>query len=76
MDKSITKRKNYNADILNVLREKFGYSVDYIRKALRGDRVGEMPDTLKQEYRILEKEAIELEKEKKTILKEKANNLK
>lgn len=61
--------------ILIVLSEKFGYSEDYIRKSLRGDRTGIMPDKIKKEYKILEKDANALEKEGQKILQEKANNL-
>ena len=75
MDKTKQKRKTYNTGILNVLSEKFGYTEDYIRKSLRGDRTGIMPDKLKKEYKILEKDANALEKESKKNLQEKANNL-
>ncbi|UFK27484.1 hypothetical protein [Elizabethkingia phage TCUEAP3] len=64
MDKRTKKRKNYNTEILNVLTSRYGYSVDFIRKSLRGDRVGEMPDVLKKEYKILENEANEAIKNK------------
>lgn len=57
MDKPTKKRQSYNADILNKLKDRYGYSLDFIRKSLRGDRVGEMPDTLKKEYRALESAA-------------------
>lgn len=75
MDKTKQKRKNYNTGILIVLSEKFGYSEDYIRKSLRGDRTGIMPDKIKKEYKILEKEAKDLDKESQRKLQEKANNL-
>jgi hypothetical protein len=68
MNKRTKKRNNYNEDILNALCVKYGYSIDYIRKSLRGDREGLMPDTLKKEYKSLEAAA------KKTII-EKANEL-
>lgn len=54
MDKPTKKQTKYNEEILNVLRGKYGYSLDYIRKSLRGDRVGEMPDRLKKEYKALD----------------------
>lgn len=76
MDKNITKRKNYNTGILIALKKKYGYSIDFIRKSLRGDRVGVMPDTLKKEYKALEKAAEELEIQKQVTLENKANNLK
>ena len=68
MDKPTKKRNNYNEDILNALNAKYGYSIDYIRKSLRKDRQGLMPDTLIKEYKQLEAAA------KKTI-EEKAKNL-
>lgn len=68
MNKPTKKRNNYNEDILNALHAKYGYSIDYIRKSLRKDRQGLMPDTLIKEYKQLEAAA------KKTI-EEKAKNL-
>ncbi len=57
MDK-LTKKKNfYNHDILEVIKERYGYKIDYIRKSLRGDRVGTIPDRIIKEYKILEQEA-------------------
>lgn len=76
MDKNMTKRNKYNAGILSVLEEKYGYPFDYLRKCLRGDRVGDMPDQVKKDYKILEREALDLERENQKILKEKANQLK
>ena len=69
MDKPTKKRNNYNEDILNVLADKYGYSIDYIRKSLRGDRVGEMPDILKKEYKAMDVEAKKSIKEKSKSLK-------
>ncbi|MCT3673608.1 hypothetical protein HZQ94_10460 [Elizabethkingia anophelis] len=69
MDKPTKKRNNYNEGILIVLKEKYGYSIDYIRKSLRGDRVGEMPDLIKKDYSALEKEATKAIKEKAEHLK-------
>ncbi|RQO37920.1 hypothetical protein DBR39_13610 [Chryseobacterium sp. KBW03] len=54
MDKPTKKRIKYNEDILNVLRSRYGYTFDFIRKSLRGDRVGEMPDQLIKEYKELD----------------------
>ncbi|WP_407479904.1 hypothetical protein [Elizabethkingia anophelis] len=71
MDKTSKKRKNYNTEILNVLSSRYGYSIDFIRKSLRGDRVGEMPDVLKKEYKILENESNEAIRTKAESLKQK-----
>lgn len=70
MDKTTKKRNNYNTEILNVLVDRYGYSIDFIRKSLRGDRVGEMPDVLKKEYKILESEANRAIKNKAESLKQ------
>lgn len=69
MSKPTKKRTSYNTDILDTLEKRYGYSVDYIRKALRGDRVGEMPDTLKKEYKVLENAS-------KSAIQDKAESLK
>ncbi|MBL7881943.1 MAG: hypothetical protein JNN23_19075 [Chryseobacterium gambrini] len=57
MDKTTQKKTYYNTVILNVLHAKYGYSIDYIRKCLRGDRTGIMPDEIKAEYKKLENSA-------------------
>lgn len=54
MDKRTKKRTNYNEGILNVLKDKYGYSLNYIRMSLRGDRVGIMPDQIIKEYKALD----------------------
>ncbi|MDM1557090.1 hypothetical protein HX126_21270 [Chryseobacterium indologenes] len=69
MGKPTKKRTNYNEDILNVLKDKYGYSLDYIRKSLRGDRTGIMPDLIIKTYKELEIAA-------KTAVAEKAESLK
>lgn len=55
MDKETKKRNMYNEDFLNAITEKYGVSIDYIRKSIRGDRNGIMPDRIKAEYKALEK---------------------
>lgn len=57
MNKSNKKRTYYNQSILLVIQERYGYSLDYIRKSLRGDRIGILPDKLVEEYKKLEQEA-------------------
>lgn len=61
--------------ILIALEKKFGYSIDFIRKCLRGDRSGIMPDQIKKEYRMLEKDVEVIEKDAQAQIEEKANNL-
>lgn len=51
MDKSKQKTSmRYHEDVIRILHEKYGYTKDYVRKSIRGDRVGLMPDRLKREY--------------------------
>lgn len=69
MDKTTQKKTSYNTVILNVLSNKYGYSIDYIRKSLRGDRVGVMPDELRKEYKALENEATKAIEQKANIKK-------
>ncbi len=75
MCKPTKKRINYNEDILSALNIKYGYSIDYIRKSIRGDRKGVMPDQLTKEYKKLVAEDKVLKEEAKKQLQEKANNL-
>lgn len=75
MNKTTTKRIKFNEGILNILKTRYGYSLDYIRKSLRGDRVGVMPDTLIKEYKKLNKEDKILKEEAEKALLKKANNL-
>lgn len=48
------KKVYYNTEILTQLEKKYGFSTDYLRKCLRGDRTGVMPDQIIKEYKILE----------------------
>lgn len=54
MSKPTKTKQNYNEDILIILNKKYGYSADYIRKCLRGDRTGIMPDEVVKDYKALE----------------------
>jgi len=53
MDKETKKRNIYNEEFLIAIEEKYGVSIDYIRKSLRGDRVGIIPDKIKADYKAL-----------------------
>lgn len=44
----------YNTEILKALSKKYGYSSDYIRKCLRNDRNGIMPDAIRKDYKLIE----------------------
>ncbi len=76
MSKPTKKRNNYNEDILTALHNKYGYSVDYIRKSLRKDREGIMPDILIKEYNKLLKADEIIKAAAKKELQEKTNNIK
>ncbi|MEX6627538.1 hypothetical protein PG913_08430 [Tenacibaculum pacificus] len=75
MSESTKKRINYNQDVLGILAKRYDYSTSYIKAALRGDRVGTMPDVLIKEYKRLEKEAETIKENAKRQLEEKAANL-
>lgn len=47
------KKLTFNQDALDILALQYGVSRDYIRKSLRGDRVGTNPDLLKKEYPLI-----------------------
>lgn len=56
MSKSIKSQPSYNQEVLKIIKEKHGYSYDYIRKSIRGDRVGIICDIIKAEYKRLDNE--------------------
>lgn len=53
MDKNIKSKPSYNQDVLKIIKERYGFSYDYIRKAIRGDRTGTNCDLIKSEYQRL-----------------------
>lgn len=54
-----TKKKSikYNDAALNTVWERYGFSKDYIQKAIRGERTGKMAEILAKEYHALAKVA-------------------
>ena len=50
MDKLTKKRTSYNQDVLKILKDRYGFGFDYIRKSITGDRVGKFPEQMKKEY--------------------------
>lgn len=50
-------KPSYNQDVLKIIKNRHGYSYDYIRKSIRGDRVGIISDILKAEYQKLNNES-------------------
>ncbi|QSW90449.1 MULTISPECIES: hypothetical protein [Flavobacterium] len=57
MNKNIKTKPSYNQEILKILKNKYGYSYDYIRKSIRGDRSGEISEKIKYEYNKLVSES-------------------
>ncbi|MEP6806222.1 hypothetical protein [Flavobacterium sp. FlaQc-47] len=57
MGKNIKTKPSYNQEILKIIKNKYGYSDDYIRKSIRGDRVGHIADMIKVEYNKLNNES-------------------
>lgn len=68
MDKNNKTKPSYNQDALKIIKERHGYSYDYIRKSIRGDRIGIICDMLKAEYNKLNNEA-------KKAIEDRANKL-
>lgn len=68
MSKRTKKINNYNTDIISILIKRYDYSADYIRKCLRGDRIGIMPDKIIEEYKKIEAAS-------KTAIQQKATEL-
>ena len=67
MDKNKKTKPSYNQDVLKIIKTRHGYSYDYIRKSIRGDRTGLICDMLKDEYQKLNnesKKAIEIKVQK------------
>jgi hypothetical protein len=50
------KRNNYNPQILQHLKDRYGFKPNYIRASIRGERCGTIPSKLKEEYLRLERE--------------------
>ncbi|MFD2941383.1 hypothetical protein [Flavobacterium notoginsengisoli] len=48
----------YNQDIIKIIQSRHSCSADYIRKSIRGDRVGSISKIIKAEYNKLNNEAI------------------
>ncbi|KQB40464.1 hypothetical protein [Flavobacterium aquidurense] len=71
MSKNIKTKPSYNQDILKIIKNKYGYSDDYIRKSIRGDRVGHVSDMIKAEYNKLNNESKKAIESKADELKDK-----
>lgn len=51
MDKETKKKNNYNTEILNRIKEKYGLSKRFITMSLSGDRISEMAETVRSDYK-------------------------
>lgn len=58
MDKNEKSKPSYNQDIIKIIQARYGYSQDYIRKSIRGDRTGIICIMIKDEYIKLHNEAL------------------
>ena len=50
-------KPGYNQEVLNIMKNRYGYSLDFIRKSIRGDRVSHTSDMLRAEYHKLNNES-------------------
>lgn len=56
MNKSTTKRQNYNTQVVERIAKKWGVTTRFVRMALKGDRDSETAETIKKDYKRLVKE--------------------
>jgi hypothetical protein len=43
-------KPSYNQDVLKIIQKKHGFSYDYIRKPIRGIRIGDTSKLIRTEY--------------------------
>lgn len=55
MNKNNTNRNKYNDLVVKKLAEKHKISTSYVRKSLKGDRIGIFPDLIIKEYKEMDK---------------------
>lgn len=48
------KERKYNTVVIDLLKEKYGFTRNYIQMSIRGDRVGTIPKRIKEEYHQLD----------------------
>lgn len=68
MSKTKKKTTNYNDVVINELRERYGFTRNYILMSIRGDRVGTFPTKIKDEYHQMDRAA-------KAAIRSKVNEL-
>ena len=56
MDKPTKKINNYNSEVIERLKTKYGVSKRYITMSLSGDRTSETSTQIKKDYRVMLKE--------------------
>ncbi len=56
MNKSTKKNNKFNSQVVNALSKKHGFTTQYIRQCLRGDRNSLTSDTIREQYKKLTKE--------------------
>lgn len=54
---------DYNLVAIGVLVDKYGVSAYYIKQSINGNKQGITPDSLKKEYKLLDKELKKVETE-------------
>jgi hypothetical protein len=67
MSKTKQKKQNYgkfDTEVIQDLQELHGYSNNYIRMSITGDRVGIMPDRIKKQYHSMANAALKAREEK------------
>lgn len=53
MSKSSKKRNSYNTDVIEALINKYGFSSQFIRQCIRGDRNSATADIIRKEYKAM-----------------------
>jgi len=68
MSKASKKYTKYDQDIMETLRTRYNFKTDYIQKAIRGERVGEVSIRIKEDYeKLVKAKKITLEKIRKLL---------
>jgi len=60
MDKPTKKLNNYNQDVIERLKSKYGVSKRFVTMSLSGDRHSETSTTIKKDYKLMTKAVKEL----------------
>ncbi|MFB9077693.1 hypothetical protein ACFFLS_00715 [Flavobacterium procerum] len=60
MNKSRKAKSSYNRDIIKMIQNKYRCTPDYIRKSIRGDRVGSISILIREEYERLNDKVVQV----------------